>query len=243
MADEGFLARQWRYVATEWHVIWQAKRLFGTAGLLLIAGTALITWRVNAALDSSEIAGLNATITTLHATIDYQSARLEALAKSSPAGAVSQARMMFVKMERRDVDGKFGMNVYLQNTGNDAAIGAIHEEDAEIFDKPVTSDDLDRIFHTLKNKLLPKEKLGYTSEVQPNTSEFFTTFTPILGSEVDARITNGPDVLLYAALVEYRDHQTLPNQLRVTEICQLTVRGSADHNCNLHNRIYTYTPG
>jgi hypothetical protein len=56
MAEEGFWERRWNRVAREWHVIWEAKGLFGTAALLLVAGTAFITWRAVASLDNEEIA-------------------------------------------------------------------------------------------------------------------------------------------------------------------------------------------
>ena len=53
------------------------KSALGMAALLLVAGTAVLTWRINAALNSAELADLNATIGALQATIDYQNLRLQ----------------------------------------------------------------------------------------------------------------------------------------------------------------------
>lgn len=81
----GFLANLWNHVARDWRVILQAKTVFGSAALPLVVGTAVIVWRGTAALDSAEIAGLNATIKADEATIKFQDVRLTATLPTIPA--------------------------------------------------------------------------------------------------------------------------------------------------------------
>lgn len=87
MADEGFWTRRWNHVVKDWHVIMEAKGVFGSATLLLVAGTALVVWRTTTALDTSEIAGLNATIKADEATIKYQKTQLSHLTPTAVQNA------------------------------------------------------------------------------------------------------------------------------------------------------------
>jgi hypothetical protein len=90
MAEGGFWAKCWDRVARDWRMILKAPALFGSATLLIIAGTAFVVWRGVVALDNAEIAGLKATIKADEATIQYQNIRLGAVS-TTPALAVSHA--------------------------------------------------------------------------------------------------------------------------------------------------------
>jgi hypothetical protein len=224
-------------------VIWQAKGIFGSATILLIVGTAFVTWRAMSALDNSEIAGLNATITSLQATIQYQSARLEAYSKGPPiAGGVLEARLQITQTGRIDVNGHVGVNVFMQNVGNSAAIGLIQKGNGFFGDKgnPVNEQRVDKLFADLKKGLAPFEALNLTSETQPNSVSFFTTeFPDISSTEMDSRVVNGDDAFLFGVMIEYRDAELSKSQWRVTELCLISLKKSADHLCSQHNRIYT----
>jgi hypothetical protein len=87
MAEDGFWARRWSHVVSEWRVILQAKTLFGSAALLLTVGTAVVVWRVITSLDNAEIAGLNATIKADEATIRFEDIRLRGTLPASPVPA------------------------------------------------------------------------------------------------------------------------------------------------------------
>ncbi len=77
MLDDGFLSKQWNHVAREWHVIMGAKRLFGSASVLLIVGTTIIVWWGARQLYEAEISGKNANIETQKTTIEFLNTKIQ----------------------------------------------------------------------------------------------------------------------------------------------------------------------
>ena len=80
-----WLSKRWEHLAQEWHVIWEAKSLFGTAAVVLVVATTLGVWNVAEWHHAGIEASLQATNDMLREELKGASPQLAAIQSASSA--------------------------------------------------------------------------------------------------------------------------------------------------------------
>lgn len=226
----------WKHLTQEGDVIRRAPLAFV---LIVVAALWAGNW-IAAQRFNSTIDGLKAKIDTKDAEIEFIDKRLQASEAKSTGGAASRSLVKLVAMTRAQntKDGKYAWTLFVQNIGNGAASGLLHQMDQKITNRRLSSAELDQWFSELKEKLVSSRASPPTIEIQAGDSEGTSNASDIDGAAFDREVNSGAKLIYTVAVIEYRDDDTPPGKWRITEICGFATGGNLTANCESHNRIY-----
>ncbi len=241
-SDPGILDRLYQHVSKNWHVIMQAKSLFGAASVLLIGVTAVVTWIAATKLDEAEIGGLRATISNLQAQIQFQQSRLDVLSAKSAPGEVGAGVARIDYVDIQVLNGEpLSFHLRLSNRGNAAAIGGFHAETGAMTEVRLTNAAIDKAYADLAQELNIKDDRSSTSEIQPNHT--FSLTIEMSGqqrSDFDSSVLTKKFLYYMFFIMDYADWALPPGKWRRTEICMVYWGDTDGRFCDVHNRTIMF---
>jgi hypothetical protein len=181
---------------------------------------------------------LDDTIKSLQATIDYQDRKLASLTGGTTTiGENQNARLQYVNAIRISPPIPVRINLTFANKGNTAAVGATFRGSAQVSETALSDKDIDDAFDKLEGQLRSNQTTN-TYETQPQDTIFITVVADNISQSMNDALLAGHARLYTFDVVRYGDENTPPGKHRVTEVCLIGAKDSADHYCPNHNRIF-----